>query len=492
MTRVMSFERALDLPFAEAMSDFDATAWRPFLRALDGKAPLPEQQTMFEQCTGRSTPFTTPPRIAQACAGRRSGKTRIAALVAACAAAFWRHADYLSRGERGRIMLLATSKDQSVVAKNYVTALLESHDITKALIETTTADMISLTNSIDIVITAASFRGVRGHTCPVVIGDEVSFWRDSETSVNPAKEIFRALAPGQSTVPQPLMLSISSPFSKEGYFYEQHATHYGDDDSRVLCWQAASAVMNPTLPQEVIDQAYADDPQAALAEYGAQFRSDIASYIDRDIVTGCIETGRTQCGAVARVRYHAFCDPSGGSKDSFTAAISHREGEDVILNRLVEIKAPFNPGAAVGEIVAVLKEFGLATVTGDKYAAQWVISEFKKHNVTYQHSMQDRSAIYIAALPLLNSGRAQLLDNTRLVNQLCGLQRRTSSSGKQSVDHPRHAADDLANSAMGALVLASDMAQQPMNFAPAIVITRRRINPYEPYGITLEDGTYYG
>jgi predicted phage terminase large subunit-like protein len=33
---------------------------------------------------------------------------------------------------------------------------------------------------------------------------------------------------------------------------------------------------------------------------------------------------------------------------------------------------------------------------------------------------------------------------------------------------------------------------QPMTFAPAIVITRRRINPYEPYGITLEDGTYYG
>jgi phage terminase large subunit-like protein len=33
---------------------------------------------------------------------------------------------------------------------------------------------------------------------------------------------------------------------------------------------------------------------------------------------------------------------------------------------------------------------------------------------------------------------------------------------------------------------------QPMTFAPAVIITRPRMNPYEPYGITLEDGTYHG
>jgi hypothetical protein len=83
------------------------------------------------------------------------------------------------------------------------------------------------------------------------------------------------------------------------------------------------------------------------------------------------------------------------------------------------------------------------------------------------------------------------LDNTRLVNQLCGLQRRTSSSGKQSIDHPRNGADDLANSAMGALVLASDKGAEFV-FVPPIIITRRRMNPYEPYGITLDDGSYHG
>jgi hypothetical protein len=233
---------------------------------------------------------------------------------------------------------------------------------------------------------------------------------------------------------------------------------------------APSKLMNPTLPQEVIDAAYRDDPQAAAAEFGGEFRSDIASFVDRDKVLSCIENGRTERGCLPGVRYVAFCDPSGGSKDSFTAAIAHIEGGQAILDRLVEIKAPFDPGAAVGEIVAMLKEFGLGAIAGDRYAAGWVPQEFKRHGIEYRHSLLDRSAIYLATLPLLNSGRAQLLDNTRLVNQLAGLQRRTSSSGRQTVDHARSAVDDLANAAAGSLQLASDpYANQ--KFAIPVVIS---------------------
>jgi hypothetical protein len=67
------------------------------------------------------------------------------------------------------------------------------------------------------------------------------------------------------------------------------------------------------------------------------------------------------------------------------------------------------------------------------------------------------------------------------VNQLAALQRRTSSSGKQSVDHPRNGADDLANSAAGALVLAAD-ANKDMIFTAPIIITRPRAMPFETIG----------
>src|SRR5262249_18270843 len=154
----------------------------------------------------------------------------------------------------------------------------------RALITSTSADTINLKNRCDIVIQAASFRSVRGFTIPLIVADEVALWRDTDTSLNPAKEIFRALSPAMISVPEPLMLSISTPFAKEGWFYEQHSKHFADNASETLAWQAASKTMNPTLPQHVIDDAYADDPQSSAAEYGGLFRDDIASFINRDVV----------------------------------------------------------------------------------------------------------------------------------------------------------------------------------------------------------------
>jgi len=55
----------------------------------------------------------------------------------------------------------------------------------------------------------------------------------------------------------------------------------------------------------------------------------------------------------------------------------------------------------------------------------------------------------------LNSTRVELLDNPRLISQLLNLERRTSSAGRDSVDHPPSSHDDIVNSACGALLLAS-------------------------------------
>jgi hypothetical protein len=95
-------------------------------------------------------------------------------------------------------------------------------------------------------------------------------------------------------------------------------------------------------------------------------------------------------------------------------------------------------------------------VIADRYAAQWPVGEFSRNDITLEHSERDRSAIYADFLPLLTSGRARLLDSSRLIGQLANLERRTQPSGKDRIDHPAGAHDDLSNAAAGALVLASD------------------------------------
>jgi len=63
--------------------------------------------------------------------------------------------------------------------------------------------------------------------------------------------------------------------------------------------------------------------------------------------------------------------------------------------------------------------------------------------------------IYREFLPILNAGRAELLDIPRMFDQLVSLERRTARGGRDSIDHPPGGHDDVINSAAGALVLAA-------------------------------------
>ena len=90
--------------------------------------------------------------------------------------------------------------------------------------------------------------------------------------------------------------------------------------------------MNPSLSAIVVDRAYADDPEAASAEYGAEFRGDLAVFVGRDVLEAAIEVGVLVRAPIDGVAYQAFVDPSGGSSDSMTLAIAHTEGERIVLD----------------------------------------------------------------------------------------------------------------------------------------------------------------
>ena len=155
--------------------------------------------------------------------------------------------------------------------------------------------------------------------------------------------------------------------------------------------------------------------------------------------------------------YFSFADPSGGVSDAFSCAVAHREASGaVVLDALHETVAPFDPAQATAAVAKLLKAYGVTRVVADKYAAQWPVSEFSRNDITLEHSERDRSALYADFLPLLTSGRARLLDSPRLVGQLANLERRASPMGRDRIDHPAGAHDDLSNAAAGALVLAAD------------------------------------
>jgi hypothetical protein len=57
-------------------------------------------------------------------------------------------------------------------------------------------------------------------------------------------------------------------------------------------------------------------------------------------------------------------------------------------------------------------------------------------------------------VPIPNGGRSALLDHPRLIGQLCHLERNVTRTGREQINPPPGAMDDLANAVAGALVLA--------------------------------------
>ena len=141
--------------------------------------------------------------------------------------------------------------------------------------------------------------------------------------------------------------------------------------------QGASRDLNPSLPQSVIDRAMERDPASAASEYLANFRTDIESFVSREAVAACVDIGCFERPPLSRFTYVGFVDPSGGSADSFTLAISHREKDGrAVLDLVRERQPPFSPADVVSEFAAVLKSYRCSTVTATSTRAGFRASCF--------------------------------------------------------------------------------------------------------------------
>ena len=439
--------------------------WRVIERAIFG-LPIPEaDMPLFRDLTGREEAPDRPAKEIWVSAGRRSGKSRKAATIAVflstIGAETLGYRQRLAPGERAVVLLLATDKAQAKVTLDYARAIFDAVPMFKATIERSTGDGLELNNKMSLMVVANDFRSIRGRTLAACIFDETAFWRNELTS-NPDLEVYRAVKPALASMPNSLLIGISSPYRRAGLLWSKFKRHWGKPGS-VLVIKASTELLNPNIDREEVAEAYADDPEAARAEFGAEFRTDIADFVPREVVEALVSPGVFERLPVRGARYSAFTDPSGGSADSFTVAICHREKNDVaVLDAVRERKPPFSPEQVVEEFSGLLGSYGVREVVGDRYGGEWPSEQFRKRGITYRPSECAKSEIYLESLPLLNGGRVDLLDNDRLVAQICGLERRTARGGRDTVDHAPGARDDLANSALGAARLAVGQRRLPI------------------------------
>jgi hypothetical protein len=344
----------VEIEINKALSENDPDC--VLLIAAMGERLSDQERDVFQRLTGRAQEPLQRIEELWAVIGRRGGKTRAMSVLAAYLAALCSYDDCLAPGEVGRVVFLAQNVVTAKIAFSYAAAVFDEAATMRDMVVNRTADTLSLANRVDLSVRAASFRGLRGTTSVAVIADEAAVWYSDENGANTDSEILNVVRPSLLTTSGPLIV-ISSAYAKRGEVFRAYREHYGPNgDPLILVAHGTSRDFNPTLSQAAIDRAIAADPEKNSAEYLSQFRGDLESFISREAVEACVSRGCHERAPLDDVVYQAFIDPSGGSSDSMTLAIAHKERgtserpQDIaIIDCVREVRAPFNPEASSGK-----------------------------------------------------------------------------------------------------------------------------------------------
>jgi hypothetical protein len=123
----------------------------------------------------------------------------------------------------------------------------------------------------------------------------------------------------------------------------------------------------------------------------------------------------------------------------------------VVVDVLRERKPPFSPSRSWASSPpcsrATASPRSAVTVSN-----VWPVEVFAKVGITYEQNAEPKGTLYTNMLPLINSCRVELLDESRSIAQLCALEGRTARSGLDTIDHPLGGHDELINAIAGVAV----------------------------------------
>jgi hypothetical protein len=291
MTTIIDAMTDAEIGFGRWFGSDSWANWRVILKAAYALPMTPQELIAFGELGGGRDPPTKRVRELWIAAGRRAGKDSIASLLATFAATIEEaHVGRLRPGELATVQCLACDREQAGIVFAYIKAFFEEIPELKSLIVRETRLGLELASGVHITVATNSFRQTRGRTISLSIFDECSFWRSEET-VSPDREVYRAVLPGLSTIPGAMIVGISSPYRKSGLLFDKWKQHFGKDTADVLVIQATSRQLNPTLDVSLVEQALEDDPAAARSEWLGEWRNDLASFIDVEMIEACTDRG---------------------------------------------------------------------------------------------------------------------------------------------------------------------------------------------------------
>jgi hypothetical protein len=235
MKRLLPLRRALEDEhlFGNEVAGDSWAAMKAIVLAALGEALTEDERAYFQKLTKLDQESLQRAKRLVIIAGRRSGKSKSAAILAIYLAVLCDHRENLTTGEKGVVLCIAQNQEQAKIVFGYVKGIVKSIPTIAKEVVNVTALSITFKNGIEIQVRPASFRGLRGVTCIAAICDEMAFWFTEENnSTNPDSEIVNALKPALVTT-KGMLIIISSPYARRGVVWKYYSAYFGKEGSPV-------------------------------------------------------------------------------------------------------------------------------------------------------------------------------------------------------------------------------------------------------------------
>ena len=182
-----------------------------------------------------------------------------------------------------------------------------------------------------------SSNSLRGRSAIVVIMDEMAHFIDNNGRFS-GSEVYKALTPSIANFRRDgKVICISSPYAKYGAFYDRY-TQSPQEKDITLMFRMYSAMVNPTIPAEILKAARRRDRVGFMCEYGGEFSDSVTAWVDEEAeFRKCVVSKPAPSKGLHDVAYYFGMD-LGFKNDGTAVAVVHKdEDSGKILLDMAEV-----------------------------------------------------------------------------------------------------------------------------------------------------------
>lgn len=434
------------------------------LRVLYGLPLDRKQARIYRKLTGNKREFESGQDKTEAVwvLGARSGKSLLASIIALYEATRNKWQQYLTKGEFGYIVVIATRQKQAeqIIQAN-CSRLIENSPALSPLGRELYQTELTLTNNMKIISLPCNSTAGRGLPIACFVLDECAHFYTE--GVKADQTIYDSLRPRMAQFPGAKVVLISTPAAKQGLLWN----FFQEGFSVPSRWtaQADTRVVNPEIPEKFIKREYKRDIDYARREFGAEFAEKIESFFAYEV----LENSYTLVGSLPYNEgfdYSLGIDQSGLSgRDRFALAISHKEDDKILVDHIEawQTKDSDIILKGVGELAGA---YSINRASIDRYAKGWITQALNKLGleVEIRPSLPE---IYTNLKSLLIAQKVKLPDNPDLRKALTNTQAYYGKNNSLSIGHQRSAAghSDLADACASSIwVITSQDTSSPSWF----------------------------